>query len=435
LWPGLQPWFTGSEHCQTATPCPPDQGIYRQKAQSTFQLLTGGKSNSHQQNLFQISGSAVQYPAFSAPGSPKGIPSQDIYIMGQPLGADGYLYKVLPDNDARDVTPYVAGVDYYTFTLGQQKYHPYITLSTATTNANLDTDTPEVCVGQQVTLSLNGLPPYQEQVGHWTLPQKYVNEPWQLTNWVVTPPLGTGYWAPYGSVNYRINPDLKTNLTTQCWYVNKPGGTVTAAWNLQFSNGQQVDVITRGAFTVYRPTVAQWDPLYLGPAQVVTNGGTLALGGGTAAGMSFRHYPQSTFSGTAGYTQLISGEYDSDLSISTDGYELDNTEWARGQKAIHSIGSWSQNGVPFDDEPHIGLANVHSTTAMDLLCNTYLRFMPDGGSSIFVTLRLVTWGVTASATKTSGVWTVDLGSSPSGPADSDSDAFPIWTETFTNSGL
>ncbi len=152
-------------------------------------------------------------------------------------------------------------------------------------------------------------------------------------------------------------------------------------------------------------------------------------------GMSFKHYPQSSFPGTAGYTQLISGEFDSGIGVETDGYELDAVEWARGLNPIKSIGSWSQNIVPFDDQPNVGLLNTYSTAAMGLSFETFLRFKPDGGSSIFVTLRLVTWGVSASARKLDGVWTVDLGSSASGPTESDSDVFPVWTQTFASSGL
>jgi hypothetical protein len=325
-------------------------------------------------------------------------------------------------------TPKIA----YSFTVGQQKYHPYITLSTATTNANLDTDTPEVCVGQQVTLTLNGLPSYQEQFGHWTLPPKHVNEAWQVTNWVVTPPLGTGYWAPVGSVNYRINPDLKTNLTTQCWYVNRPGGKATAAWNLQFSNGQQVDVITRGKFSVRRPTVDHWDLFYLGAPQVMIGSQRLGAGDYTSNsnGMSFKAWVQSADAGKAGFTQLISGAFIGAIAVSTDGIELDQTEWSRGQQ---QIATQVLSPVPTDDQPSVSTAFC-TTAAMDLAFTTYLRFRPSAGNpgdNIFVTLRAMTWFVNASATSQNATgWQVDPGSSITGPYVSDSDQFPVWVETF-----
>ena len=159
----------------------------------------------------------------------------------------------------------------------------------------------------------------------------------------------------------------------------------------------------------------------------------MALGVSTSAtvpGMTFKHYLQSQYAGSAGYTQLISGEFDSDLTVATHGYELDVVEWARGLNTIRNIGSWSQNVVPFDDQPDVGLANFKSATGMNLSFRTSLRFKPDGVSNIFVTLRIVTWGVSASATKAGGVWSVDASSAPSGPQQTDNDACPVCTETF-----
>jgi hypothetical protein len=389
-------------------------------------LLTGGKGSVGRQAVMAVHTSATDEVTGQA------IAPDQITVAGKTLGADGWVYKQIKmGGDPVDVTPQ-ANAQLYSFAGPDGgAYVPTILAN----RHDLGVETPEFCVGQQVTFTLSNLPACQQVVGHWTLPGKYVNEAWQATHWVDGDPPFGGHEEAYGSLNYRVNPDLLTNLSTQCWYVNKPGGNVRAAWNLQFSNGQQVDVVAKGTFSVYRPSIAEWDPVYLGQPQVVINGGALALGGGAAAGMNFKHYVQSAYSGAAGYTQLISGEFESDLSFPLDGYELDNTEWARGQSSISSGGSWSRNFVPFDDKPSADLANVNSSTAIDLSYKTYLRFMPDGDNNIFVTLRLVTWGVSASATRTGGVWTVDPGSSPSGPTDSDSDAPPIWTETFHNTGL
>ncbi len=192
------------------------QGNYTRSGQGAKMMLqTGGKGLSPQENLWQLSSFATQYcPTDAGVTMPdvqflsQPVASTNIQILGKALGSDGNMWTTLPNNAEVDVTPKVPGVDYFGFNVSTQEYHPYITLSTATTpSPDLDTATPEVCVGQQVTFTLNGLPPYQEQVGHWTLPQTYVNEPWQLTSWVVTDPItGAGYWDPYGSVNYRINP-------------------------------------------------------------------------------------------------------------------------------------------------------------------------------------------------------------------------------------
>ncbi|MCX6925942.1 MAG: hypothetical protein NT154_22460, partial [Verrucomicrobia bacterium] len=236
-------------------------------------LFTGGDATRGRQGLFDLSASLSResevnsdvpnwkflyhgFSPFLQPASPAIIvPPQYINVgtLGK-LGNDGHRWKVLPDGKESIATPQAPLTSYTGQLPLPQKYKPYIELTTATTNANLGHDTPKICVGQQVTFTLSGLPSYEAQVGRWNLPQKYVNESWQLQEYVVTIP-PDGYWVSYGSVNYRINSDLLTNLTTQCWYVSNLGSTVTAAWNLQFPNGQQVIVLARGSFTVFTPTV------------------------------------------------------------------------------------------------------------------------------------------------------------------------------------
>ncbi|HEY4415594.1 MAG TPA: hypothetical protein VGO57_07880 [Verrucomicrobiae bacterium] len=116
------PWQAMSEHSEMVTPWPPDLGVYHRTAQSTFILLTGGKGKSGRKNLFQISASALNIPDLVSQGLITTVPSQSIKVMGKPLGAGGYIYVILPDNTSCDVTPQVDGVDYYNFTVGQQKY-------------------------------------------------------------------------------------------------------------------------------------------------------------------------------------------------------------------------------------------------------------------------------------------------------------------------
>ncbi len=125
------------------------QSTERRSAQTILKLQTGGKATSHLRNLFGLSVSAstnnpnnpfdtmegfssyyggVDYLWEMATGN--GIPSQNINVGSYgALNANGVLYTSLPDNADVDVTPYVAGVDYYSFNLGQpQKYHSYFDL-------------------------------------------------------------------------------------------------------------------------------------------------------------------------------------------------------------------------------------------------------------------------------------------------------------------
>lgn len=123
----------------------------RRIAQTISKLKTGGKSNSKLRNLFSISASATQLLTptdqyYAAPGSGNysymwsyeylgqdtgtNIPPQSINIGSYgTLNTNGVLYKILPDNTEVDVTPFVAGDDYYNFNLGQpQKYHSYFSV-------------------------------------------------------------------------------------------------------------------------------------------------------------------------------------------------------------------------------------------------------------------------------------------------------------------
>jgi hypothetical protein len=140
---------------------------YSRTAQTIWKLQTGGKATSKLRNLFQLSAWATRWdsvrandgdgpllyfflscatvelhtyyspfdtPYYSAadsswlPNAP--IPTQSICIGSYGnLNTNGTKYLILPDNADVDVTPFVAGVEYYTFGLNQpQKYQSYFDL-------------------------------------------------------------------------------------------------------------------------------------------------------------------------------------------------------------------------------------------------------------------------------------------------------------------
>ncbi len=436
-------------------------------------LFTGGKALRRSQGLFDLSagltyadcldwevlGWGVSYESgnflwYDDP--PVAVPSGDITLgaLG-PLGSDGHLWTVQPDGIEIIITPQVlscrsasaasASPNVATATDGSlpaaPKYTPYITLSTATTNANLATITPEVCVGQQVTFTLNDLPPYQQQVGHWNLPQKYVNEPWQLQQWVPTLPLG-GYWVPYGSVNYRINSDLLTNLTTQCWYVNKPGGTVTAAWNLQFPNGQQVIVMARGSFTVFRPSTVMVNPALHGtPANVwqtpwnSLNFGRVGLG--QLNGDNDMDYlvrvVSADFAGWAKITQIctINAAALVDINVVN---ELDNSDpyTSHTYRAETHVGkvpdpTGYMNTMTLEDGPSDGwFGSLH----MNASFVDYVMFTPGGPGDIYVPLGKITWSTSFAASSPSLTISPNQVIGPTGPDQSDD--WPVWADVWSN---
>ena len=114
----------------------------RRSAQAVIKLQTGVKATSRLRNLFKLTVSAGQ----TSPGDPNwasaiedgyyymyentsgsGIPPQNINLGSYgALNPNGVKYLILPDNDDVDVTPSVAGVDYYSFNMAApQKYLSY----------------------------------------------------------------------------------------------------------------------------------------------------------------------------------------------------------------------------------------------------------------------------------------------------------------------
>jgi hypothetical protein len=159
-----------------------DNYRYTRVADVQYMLQTGGKGMPGRTDLWNLSASATQWkPRATGPESvtfdSQPIASQSIIIDGKGLGSDGRMWRTYAQCVTRDVTVHVPGVDYFTFNLAPQKYHPYITLSTVTTNnVNLDTNTPEVCVGQNVAFQLAFDPSlsYLDLAGQWHLPDKFV---------------------------------------------------------------------------------------------------------------------------------------------------------------------------------------------------------------------------------------------------------------------
>ncbi len=118
---------------------------------------------------------------------------------------------------------------HYSATVVPTKYKVNINLTTSLTNANLETDIPEVCVGQKVTFALTNLPMSQivDMVGNWQLPQKFVNK--LLSHPIFGTPTPT---------SYEVNNGLLYNTNaTSCWFVNGSNGKVGVNMNLHFTNG------------------------------------------------------------------------------------------------------------------------------------------------------------------------------------------------------
>lgn len=106
--------------------------LFNHESQAFWSLFTGGKSAVGRKNLVALSTSATRVseviPLGMGPGSTlTPIPSPQVKLGGLGnLGSDGWLYVALPDNETVDITPFVAGLDYYQWSdIGAQKYRSY----------------------------------------------------------------------------------------------------------------------------------------------------------------------------------------------------------------------------------------------------------------------------------------------------------------------
>ena len=287
------------------------------------------------------------------------------------------------------------------FTVEAGKYTPTIWARGNGGNYDLSTNTPEFCVGQLLTFEVDGLPSYLDSDQHWSLPGNYVNEIYQYSS---------------SCSSYRQNTALLTNLYQQCWYVNKPGGTISVGINLHFSNGQYVSVACDGAFSIYRPTVSAFHHDQNGFEKL-----TFALQGT----MMWDVTVDSDYPGFIGVTQIISCNnnvsdyYTSGYDLLDGDAEIYGEPNGSGPKQYDPDDPMSQNTTLGDTpwDPFNPCANMIANFT------DYVRFEPSGG--IFVTLATVNWHMNGHACIIGGIQPNDL---PPADGPHDSDAFPLWDD-------
>ncbi|MEI7534037.1 MAG: hypothetical protein WCK57_06660 [Verrucomicrobiae bacterium] len=142
---GLPPF--GDEHCVVSDPKNPQPIVYgadgsdddittniysetyERTAQTVWHVQTGGKAIPRRQNLWRFTGSAWKIADKRAVPPFAGAAMQEItnktQIVLKDLGnlkADGNLWLTLPDDVEKDITPQVANLPFYTFSVGGRKY-------------------------------------------------------------------------------------------------------------------------------------------------------------------------------------------------------------------------------------------------------------------------------------------------------------------------
>jgi hypothetical protein len=374
-------------------------------SQMTYQ--TGGKGVAGSQNLYEIDVSALKWQpcgVFSPGGScvpavyvcSTAIPSGVITDQGQTANARGQIFVGLPADEKVPITPQApARSDTYT------AYPSKIPVMLTANGIDLSTNNPTFCVGQQIRFSLNFSPTLTPSTGiySWTLPAKFVN--------VATP-------ISFGCTDYTTDYSLldTTNNSCTCWYVNGSGGSVSVSALLFMPNGKPVSVAAIGKFTIFRPSLSDFDQqLY----DLTWNFPTLR------ADMSWKMNVDSTFNGQYGITQLLLG---TGIYYGTGGqYVLDGNSPIYGEIGTNGPVPYYTNdpgsqALRFLDSPSA------PTTSLNLTFKDYLRFQPSGNNSIFVTLATNGWSVNASVNPLTGTLTPT--NIPPAIQPVDSDEFPVW---------
>jgi hypothetical protein len=341
------------------------------------------------------------------------LPASTLLINGQSLTATATNVNVgetlisLPASGSQDIaltTSASLNQNQYSFNVQAQDVQLKIFAITNGTAIDLSTNTPEFCVGQQVTFMAQFDPPidYSNVVAHWHLPDKYVNASSQNN-------------PPFGSLHYFNDPDLLTNLTTSCWYVNGTGGTVSVGMDLLLPDGHSVPTAAKGNFTIYRPTFSDFTQQTFDLAWNFPQ--PLSW---LEADMSWKVTVNSKYDGLYGITQLLLG---TGVFYGTDGeYVLDGDSEIYGDAtngpSPYTVSVPSTHTLNFEDSP------TAPTTSLDLDFEDYLRFQPSGTNNIYITIGKNGWSVNASYNVLTSTFTPT--NIPSATRPVDNDEFPEW---------
>ena len=142
-----------------------DIDTYTRSAWTTVRLWTGGKAKPKRRNLFSLWGGATEILDWRWRHEPEpqpasqGVPETQVSIgaLGK-LGADGYLYEVLPDGDDLDITPRCSR-KYYILSIGTQKHRLVITANDRLLADDRVLPFARFCVGQKMNFDPYFMPP------------------------------------------------------------------------------------------------------------------------------------------------------------------------------------------------------------------------------------------------------------------------------------
>jgi hypothetical protein len=213
-----------------------EMGIYHysRNAQTRLVLFTGGRHGVRRRNLFVCTANATEVrhkgatPPYNAPwlqGWTRWIAPQTIQLgeLG-PVGSNGFLYKVLPDNETLDFTPRVKNKEFYHFGVTQQKHKLFLTANGQVLSPDGQL-TAKLLVGERVDLSSFFDPVFSQQpvtTSKWTLGGKFINA---FTVWGCPIPgepqpklPESAYDLNWGLTDFRVCSELLHLKDTRAWW-------------------------------------------------------------------------------------------------------------------------------------------------------------------------------------------------------------------------
>jgi hypothetical protein len=352
------------------------------------------------------------------------VPPGQVEMDGGALGSDGNRWVMLQDAQELDITPQVKGNKFYTFTATAQKHIFRIAANGWPLATDRVVPHAKFCVGQKISLTSYMTPTIDDQVQkldvEWSLPNLFVN---YIESW------------PAGAQKYLIDWNLLFQQNTAAWWVAGGEKHPRCDWTITFKNGQTAKVATNGRMAMHRPAFGHLipHPPFYPAIDTIWGAMALCIGDMNQNGrMIYEYSIRSEFPGLANTTQLINRKYKRDLypfNFTTDGYDLDTTEWynSNNAKVYPDTEAW----LPiFIDAPGVWTGRTY-ITIQDCF-QDYVRFLPDGADSIWITIARIDWSWLGSATSDNG-WIPPSGSVAT-PAEFDDSTFPFWLDILSGVG-
>jgi hypothetical protein len=397
-------------------------------ASTLLQLATGGLATGGNR-LVRLVMSATD--VYGNPLAPNTFHLQGLTFTPTATNANyGELLMVVPNDSTNTIVPTVNGQSQYNFIVQAND----VTLNLFANGNDLSTNTPEFCVGQATTnQAVFNLPVTNgtKVTYQWVASLDFVN--------LITPPA-----TNVASTSYSLDISVLTNSTAPIWWCTGGYKYIFCKATVQLPNGQTAVIQGEGNVAVDSPVISDFEDE---PPSWVTNATvdstySLALGDGNSHGdMNYKVSVLSTNAGQIGIVQLINrsasnGSFGSG-SLSTAGqFWLDGSyPYLTSGVTLHG-----ESAISFADNPYI--ANIASGLALTTSCTDqfrdYVVFRPTVGgvnNNIWVTLGVVSggnpsWGWSGSTTWHVTSWSTPTGSITRPTIPNNSDAFPIWPNTY-----